>query len=507
MLPRAGGWCTPTRKTRDVCMKQLWRLSAVALALCMLLAVPGPVRAMPDDNTDPTSPTPDMDTLAAQSQNLALVSNAPRPTPYTQSDLAFWGRFAFAGSYNGFRILDIADPARPVQLRNVGCHGAQGDVSVWNGLLFVSVDRPQTSAQCASQDTATGFAAPYRTQAGWEGIRIFDVHDPVNRPPTLIGTVKTTCGSHTHTLVPDATDPNLVHLYISSYPLGNTNLTVDCQPPHGSISIVHVPLNTPAAATVTTHALDPDTLPRKGTQAKGCHDISVLLGTNLAAASCLGEGQVWDISNRANPTLTNPVHVRNAHVSFWHSAALTWDGRYVAFGDEAGGGSANVCEADDPTTVGAIWFYAVQKSDGRDDIIANPALSHYKLPRAQAGTAQNCVAHNFNFLTRSDRHILVSAWYQGGTSVVDVTNPRLPTEIAYYDPAPLATSGSGGQWSAYWYNGFIYANDTTRGVDTFGLRHAAGLNAQRLPYMNPQTQAPLPSVAVFLPSIVAPAAR
>jgi hypothetical protein len=488
-------------------MKQFRRLSAVTLVLGMLLTIPGPARAVPDDNTDPTSPMTAVYGDADQRHNLELLSNAPRPTAYTQSDLAFWGRYAFAGNYNGFRILDISDPAHPVQLRNVACHGAQGDVSVWNGLLFVSVDRPQTSGQCASQDTATGFAAPYRTQAGWEGIRIFDVRDPANRPPTLIGAVKTTCGSHTHTLVPDATDAKLIHLYIASYPTGSTNLTTDCQPPHGILSIVHVRLDNPAAATVTKHALDPDTLPQKGTSAKGCHDITVFLESNLAAGSCLGEGQLWDISNRANPTLTNPVHVRNANMAFWHSAALTWDGKYVAFGDEAGGGSANVCKADDPTTVGAIWFYAVQKSDGRDELIVNSALSHYKLPRAQAGTTQNCVAHNFNFLTRRDRHILVSAWFQGGTSVVDVTNPRLPTEIAYYDPAPLATSGSAGQWSTYWYNGFIYANDRTRGVDIFMLRDAAAVDAQRLPYMNPQTQAPLHSMTLFLPGVVAPATR
>ena len=38
----------------------------------------------------------------------------------------------------------------------------------------------------------------------------------------------------------------------------------------------------------------------------------------------------------------------------WHSATFTWDGRYVVFGDEAGGGTGSECAADDPATRGAF---------------------------------------------------------------------------------------------------------------------------------------------------------
>ncbi|WP_165823083.1 hypothetical protein [Micromonospora globispora] len=56
------------------------------------------------------------------------------------------------------------------------------------------------------------------------------------------------------------------------------------------------------------------------------------------------------------------------------------------------------------------------------------------------------------------RNILVASAYGSGTSVVDLTDPRAPKEIGYYDMRS-------NQWSTYWYNGLIVANDISRGVD------------------------------------------
>jgi len=447
------------------------------------------------------------------SQNLMLTGNSPRPAPFTQSDLAFKGRYAYAGNYNGFRIVDISDSQNPVQVGNVNCNGLQGDVSVYGDLLFVSVDRPQTSPDCTGQNTFSDpNRTPYPTDAGWEGIRIFDVGgDPASvGPEDLVAAAKTRCGSHTNTLVPDESDPNLVHIYVSSYPLGASSLTSGCQPPHGIISVVHVPVNNPAGYTVTRHALDPDTLPRTGTSVVGCHDVSVFLALNLAAGSCMGEGQFWDISDRSDPDLSNPVHVRNRNVEFWHNASFTWDGKVAALGDEAGGGVEARCASANPATEGAVWFYNVLRPSGRDDQVRKTSLSSFKIPRPQTAD-ENCTAHNFNFMTRKGSDYLVSAWYQGGTSVVDVTNRQSPREIAYWDPAPLAPAqtslpsaqhfdpGSddhdhsgdivlGGQWSTYWYNGTIYANDLTRGLDVFALSGMAKAQPRQLSYMNSQTQ-------------------
>ncbi len=46
-----------------------------------------------------------------------------------------------------------------------------------------------------------------------------------------------------------------------------------------------------------------------------------------------------------------------------------------------------------------------------------------------------------------------------------------PVEIAYSDRGPVDATrrALGGQWSAYWYNGYIYGSEIARGVDVFKL--------------------------------------
>ena len=199
------------------------------------------------------------------------------------SDLAFWGDRAYAGNYNGFRIIDISRPtdiANPARvISDFSCPGPQNDISVWNNdadaaadLLFLSVDSPRSDDTCAS--TATTASNP----ASWEGVRIFDIND--ERNPRLITSVPTDCGSHTHTLLPAA--GNFLYIYVSSYPLGAAAVTNDipadpaatppraagvrnngteCREPegassavHNKISIIRVPLNNPAAASERTAA-------------------------------------------------------------------------------------------------------------------------------------------------------------------------------------------------------------------------------------------------------------
>ena len=66
---------------------------------------------------------------------------------------------------------------------------------------------------------------------------------------------------------------------------------------------------------------------------------------------------------------------------------------------------------------------------------------------------------------------MVQAWYQGGISILDFTNPARPFEVAYFDrgPADADKRVLGGQWSTYWYNGYIYGAEIARGIDVFKL--------------------------------------
>jgi len=92
----------------------------------------------------------------------------------------------------------------------------------------------------------------------------------------------------------------------------------------------------------------------------------------------------------------------------------------------------------------------------------------------------------------------VQAWYQGGVSVVDFTDPAKPFEIAYFDRGPIDPKMLvlGGEWSAYWYNGYIYGSEIARGLDVFELAPSKFLTqneidaakAVRVPALNVQDQ-------------------
>ncbi len=96
--------------------------------------------------------------------------------------------------------------------------------------------------------------------------------------------------------------------------------------------------------------------------------------------------------------------------------------------------------------------------------------SYYKLPVPQT-PVENCVAHNGSLIPVPGRDIMAQAWYQGGISVFDWTDPENPTEIAFFDRGPVNETqlASGGSWSAYWYNGHIVSSEIARGLDVLEL--------------------------------------
>jgi len=392
------------------------------------------------------------------SANMKIDWSFPEGPTRTHSDIAAWGNIVVAGNYDGFRVFDITQTGNNRLLVNFLCRGPQNDVSLWehNGrlLLFQSVDTPQTNGEtvCSqnrgSDTTACGPAC-------FEGIRIFDLTDPTT--PVYLKGVYTDCGSHTHTLIPDLPNNRLL-IYVSSYP-GSSGPR--CQSPFRKISIVQVPLDAPETSSVFSQPPLTATVP-------GCHDLTAFLAIHMMAASCAAEGQLWDISDPANPGTLSPVHIDDSGVNYWHSAEYTWDGQYVVFNDESFTGT---CQAGGD---GRIRIYRV--SD-------HALMSSFMIPRPQGSY---CSVHNGNIIPIAGRYLLVAAWYGGGTSVVDFTNPTAPVEVAYYD----ANSGRGAAdtWSSYWYNGAIYANDITRGVDVFNIVTPYVRYGATWTHLNAQTQ-------------------
>jgi LVIVD repeat len=469
--------------------------------------------------------------VADESENMTRLFGSPRAG--TNSDLAFWGDRAYVGNYEAFRIFDISDPTAPTLISETPCPGPQNDISVWDGdgdgsadLLFLSTDSPRTNDGCASAATRAD------NPDSWEGIKIFDISD--EEAPALVASVPLDCGSHTHTVYPSPTDDNILYLYNSSYPLGDAAVTTkieadttqvpmrragekndgtDCLEPepgeakpngvHDKISIVRVLLNAPETADdrvphesgtgwtythVIERPLDGATRKTDRTSAgrhftfSACHDINFFVELEMAAAACWDEGQFWDMSNPEAPDFLR--RVRNNEVSdLFHSATFTWDGKYVAFEDEAGGGGDDRCRDEDDLQ-GRMWFYRVKGAR---------LVSSFKIPRPQE-KPQTCTAHNYNFIPTNDgKYVMASAWYQGGTSMIDFTDVENPEEVGFYDAnSPIVDGGPNvisNAWSSYWYNGYVHVNDISRGYEVYSFdRPDLTANAQTLDWLNPQVQ-------------------
>ncbi len=411
---------------------------------------------------------------------------------FANSDLAFQGNHLFMGNFYGLGIYDISDPGNVKALTSIICPGGQGDPSVYKNLLFMSVEMPNGRIDCGTQGFAPDPApaagenpgGPAANKDRFRGVRIFDISDIRN--PKQVAAVQTCRGSHTHTLVVDPKDKNNVYVYVSgtSFVRKNEELA-GCSggPPDKDpntalfrIEVIKVPLAAPQDAKIVSTPrlfMNPTTgaynaLSSAATHGTGrpeetdqCHDITAYPEIGLAAGACSGNGILLDIRDPANPKRIDAVNDPN--YAYWHSASFSNDGKKVVFTDEWGGGMAPRCRATDPNVWGANAIFR----------LANSKLTfgnYYKLPAAQSNS-ENCVAHNGSLVPVPGRDIKVQAWYQGGISLMDFTDPANPVEIAYFDRGAIDPKVviMGGHWSAYWYNGRIYGSEIARGLDVFEL--------------------------------------
>ena len=415
---------------------------------------------------------------------------------FANSDFAFQGTHLFQGNFYGVNFYDIANPAKISLMTSLVCPGGQGDVSVYQNLLFMSVEMPNGRLDCGTQafpplpPPEPGHEKDHRDPVAnaerFRGVRIFDISDIRN--PKQVAAVQTCRGSHTHTLVLDPDDKANVYLYVSgtsfvrpAEELAGCSGEVPGKDPNTSlfrIDVIKVPLAAPEQAKVVSSPrvfIDARTgalngLSNGGSHGKEaekpkdtnqCHDITVYSAIGLAAGACSGNGILLDIKDPVHPKRVDAVNDPN--YSYWHSASFSNDGTKVVFTDEWGGGIQPRCRPIDPNKWGADAIFEL-----KDDKLS--LASYYKMPAAQTET-ENCVAHNGSLVPVPGRDIEVQAWYQGGISVMDFTDATHPFEIGYFDRGPIdaKTLVLGGEWSAYWYNGYIYGSEIARGLDVFKL--------------------------------------
>jgi LVIVD repeat len=220
-----------------------------------------------------------------------------------------------------------------------------------------------------------------------------------------------------------------------------------------------------------------------------CHDITVYPAIGLAGGACEGYGFLLDIRDPAHPVRI--AAASDSNFSYWHSATFNNDGTKVLFSDEWGGGGQPKCRITDRREWGADAIFTLTDANGTPTMVRNAAAdpagdkmqfqNYYKLPAAQT-KEENCVAHNGSLIPIPGRDVMVQAWYQGGISVFDWTDPRNPKEIAFFDRGPVDSTrmAMGGSWSAYWYNGNIVSSEIARGLDIFELVPSAYLSQNEI---------------------------
>ncbi|MGH9466727.1 MAG: LVIVD repeat-containing protein [Terriglobales bacterium] len=456
------------------------------------------------------------------SENMTLVASLhqpagmfdpkanPRSLDYANSDLAFGknGTLAIQGNFHGLIFYNISDPEHPKLETILSCPGGQGDISIWGNLAFMSVEtdgrincsnppprppRPafnpatMTPAQMAAMRASFRRTPPPDPDRA-RGVRIFDISNPLR--PRSVAMVQTCRGSHTHTIVTDPNDPNNIYIYVSGTAgVRSPKEMAGCDnggpnDPHTSnygIDIIKVPLAHPAQARVIKHAYiftDANTGAIDGLHGRtqgtgvrearatiGCHDITAYPWKGVAGGACAGNGLLLNITNPADPVRIDDV--ADPAFSFWHSATFNNAGTTVLFSDEWGGGTQPRCRPQDPPNWGGdATFTIVGRGAGRHLRFQG----YYKMPAWQTST-ENCVAHNGSLVPVPGRDIMSQAFYQGGATVFDFTNPAHVQEIAYFDRGPISATQLiiGGYWSIYYYKGYLYGSEIARGFDVFKL--------------------------------------
>lgn len=458
-------------------MNRRWKVLAVACAALLAMPASAAVAHDPEElgGTPLTDPFGHKFWFWANFQTAQNPYNAAN-THVTSSDIAFWGNLAYVGDYGGFRIFDISRPT-PRLVSDVRCYGPQGDPSVFdrNGdgsadTLVLSVDSPLAGPQCGAGPVSKSATTGQYPAGTWEGIRVFDVSNPWR--PSQVAAVYQDCGSHTNTLLP-APGKHARSMYVlnSSYPLGEGPT---CGPlgkaagraeNHGVVQVVEVPFRDPSQARELTelpvvYPGDPDGIYKPvadhGIVAPldnflGCHDLSSFPALGIVGAACGEQAQVWKIDRRTGlPDTANPVwSYDQPNVDFWHSATFSWDGKVANFIDESFGDG---CPTVTTKTAGLpgppreyesgnMFFFETKSGD---------LLSEFRNERptndnTSPGAGKYCSSHLGIPVPSFDRYLLVNAYYRGGSSVIDFSDPTNPKEIAWADMDGTNT------WSAYTY--------------------------------------------------------
>jgi len=158
------------------------------------------------------------------------------------------------------------------------------------------------------------------------------------------------------------------------------------------------------------------------------HDMHARGDTLYVAEGFAPSFSIWDVSDKQAPHLLARQVVPNG--GYVHNIWPSDDGRFVVTTEETVGKTVKVWDVSDLTDIELVGEYL----------------------------GANGLAHNAHVMG----DLVVLSHYAAGVTVVDITDPAEPVEVARYDTTP-ESDGDGffGTWGAYPYSpsGYVYASD------------------------------------------------
>ncbi len=333
-------------------------------------------------------------------------------------------------------LADVSDPEAIVMLGNLTGLGARDvDVLDWNGRTYAAL------------------------AGSGRGVHLIDITDPAD--PIFINTTQMPSAG-VHNLAAIAGTPYIYSSGASGVPGAQAAVG------QGSGKVDVLDITDPSSPVIHTFVI-PAIIGATPVESDGCHDISVR--ADLARAYCAGGGGryygaggetfIWDISDPLDPIWLAAID--DPRIKYHHQAFVNDGGDILIINDEYVGpflpgvpvGANNCFDAglplvgsEDQIPTAAAWVYDI--SDEANPVqmafIQNDAgWDGEGLPPSPA--EGNCGSHFGDLVTGQEAFVM--GWYQGGTILVDFSDPADPV-ILDIEPA------DGSHWDSRYWRGHVY---------------------------------------------------
>ena len=310
--------------------------------------------------------------------------------------------FAFVGSYQAARIVDVTNPEQPYVVATMqDCAVSQGDIQIRKDALVAAIAK-SGSGTCKVPATGKTLGA---------GSALVDISDVYS--PTVIGLAEQSGGSHNHTMHPSGN-----YLYISP------SLATPGGPGNSTIPIWNI--SDPTNPTFVKNFTAPG---------NGPHDIRFSPDGKRAYVASVSTNYILNTEDPANPRLVSTIVPPGDAIG--HDSLVTPDGAFLFLGDEAGGGLPYPCPG------GAIYAYDIRDetkplllgvAEAGGGPIFGRAIDEVPGPTNVGG----CTSHVMEL--NPDKKSLSLGWYVLGT--------RTFSFASFYNPD--GTPKPGPQISAAW---------------------------------------------------------